>query len=386
MPPSAKGRAGDGWFGGGGGRVGDLGLSPPPWIAAAFSCHSVHGNGGGGGARRGLEGGGAGYRGKPGPRPCPLLPAYDGEKPALRPGVWASASHACNTGVNRGAQRGETTLSPLEDYRLMPAEFVHISIVYRTVATACTATACTATACTATACTATACTATACTATACTDCAHARARSHSPFLARARPAPRRPPLACLPDSPPRSGRGAAALADAGLGWGGGGRKVPVAAVGLSAGNGDVEVTGSERSEAARKLSWSQVAEEGRGAEGRVFEVGRSETRKIATSSSPSSGFGVAERTGLYGGFQEVDVWERGGGGGRDVVALVVDPQQLFARPMGERVIGDGEGGGGGCCFRGKETDQECSLAALEVDTMTQDDIERLLLVCMCMCV
>ena len=100
-----------------------------------------------------------------------------------------------------------------------------------------------------------------------------------------------------------------------MGWGGGGRKVPVAAVGLSAGNGDVEVTGSERSEAARKLSWSQVAEEGRGAEGRVFEVGRSETRKIATSSSPSSGFGVAERTGLYGGFQEVDVWERGGGGG-----------------------------------------------------------------------
>jgi hypothetical protein len=163
---------------------------------------------------------------------------------------------------------------------------------------------------------------------------------------------------------------------------GGGRKVPVAAVGLSAGNGGIEVTGSERSEAVRKLSWGQVAGEGRGAQGRVFGAGRSETRMIATSSSPSSGFGVAGRTGECGGFEGVGVFGGEGGGG-DVVALVVDPQQLFARPMGERGIGDGEGGGGRCCFRGKETDQECSLAALKVDTMTQDDIEELLLVCMC---
>ncbi len=135
MPPSAKGEAGDGWFGGGGGGDRELGQAPP-WISAAFSCHSVHGHGEGGGARRGLEGGGAGYRGKPGPRPCPLLPAYDGENPTLRPGVWASASHACNTGVNHGAQRGETTLSPLEDYRLMSAEFVRISIAYTIIALA----------------------------------------------------------------------------------------------------------------------------------------------------------------------------------------------------------------------------------------------------------
>ena len=38
--------------------------------------------------------------------------------------------------MNHDAQRGETTLSPLEDYRLMPAEFVCMSIAYTLVALA----------------------------------------------------------------------------------------------------------------------------------------------------------------------------------------------------------------------------------------------------------
>ena len=120
-----------------------------------------------------------------------------------------------------------------------------------------------------------------------------------------------------------SGRGADAMAEAG-------KRVGVAALGVSARNGSAEATGSERGgEAVRRLSWGQVAG-GSGA-----GAGEPETRTPATSAATLPAFGLSGQAGAE------DFGSVGGGSGGDVVALMVDPQQLFARPVGEGGAGDG---------------------------------------------